>query len=105
VDGIPGPRTRAAVRRYQRAVGQPVDGVVDAELLEAITDTRPAAIRSAAARPSGAARSGPAPALSEPIDELRDTLDRLFGLTGTTDRSLAARGPGGPGGTSRVMHR
>lgn len=47
-DGLPGPRTQAAVRAYQRAVGLPADGYPSAQLLEtlrvrqAITEPQPA---------------------------------------------------------------
>ena len=34
VDGRGGPRTRAAIRRYQRDAGLPVDGVVSEQLLD-----------------------------------------------------------------------
>lgn len=49
VDGLMGPRTRSAIRAYQRDVGLPVDGVASKELLEYILFN------------TGGATSGPAP--------------------------------------------
>ena len=35
-DGIPGPRTQAAIRAYQQAMGLPVTGAIDANLLQSL---------------------------------------------------------------------
>ncbi|MBA5249692.1 MAG: lytic murein transglycosylase [Gammaproteobacteria bacterium] len=39
-DGIPGPKTRAAVRAYQRAKGLPIDGYVGYQLLQNLKERR-----------------------------------------------------------------
>jgi peptidoglycan hydrolase-like protein with peptidoglycan-binding domain len=40
VDGIVGPRTRAAVRALQRDVGRPESGVIDFDVLDALQSAR-----------------------------------------------------------------
>ncbi|MBN9074336.1 MAG: peptidoglycan-binding protein [Rhizobiales bacterium] len=58
VDGVPGPNTRRAVATYQKTVGLPVTGAIDARLLEQL-DTNPTAAIPPKPRPdpkAGAAR-------------------------------------------------
>jgi uncharacterized protein (TIGR02594 family) len=47
IDGINGPRTRAAVRRFQSAAGLLVDGIVGPQTLEALFDAAPPALAAA----------------------------------------------------------
>ena len=56
-DGIFGPRTRAAVRRFQRAQGLPVTGVADAATLSA------AGVHAGSAAPRAVARPAPSATL------------------------------------------
>jgi peptidoglycan hydrolase-like protein with peptidoglycan-binding domain len=66
-DGIAGPQTRRAVKRFQRSQGLPVSGTLTPQTLAALgvqPDTATAASRSAA---STAAQSAGAPALLESI--------------------------------------
>jgi peptidoglycan hydrolase-like protein with peptidoglycan-binding domain len=53
VDGLSGPGTRRAVEAYQRTVGLPVTGTIDAKLLEQL-DTGPTAAITPQPRPANA---------------------------------------------------
>ncbi|HYE01169.1 MAG TPA: peptidoglycan-binding domain-containing protein [Alphaproteobacteria bacterium] len=57
VDGKNGPKTRAAVRNYERDAGLPVDGVVDAQLMQhlATGSVQPAGYAAPMATPAPAA--------------------------------------------------
>ncbi len=46
IDGVPGSRTRQAIRAYQKAVGLPVDGHASARLLEYMQRAAPAGVQS-----------------------------------------------------------
>lgn len=61
VDGVPGPNTRRAVETYQKTVGLPVTGAIDARLLEQL-DTSPTAAITPRPRPDTAAAAAKQPA-------------------------------------------
>lgn len=63
-DGIAGPQTRRAVRRFERRRALPVDGVLDPQVLAALGVTAARATKTAA---SAAAQQADAPALLEAI--------------------------------------
>jgi hypothetical protein len=63
-DGIAGPQTRRAVRRFERRSGLPVDGLLDPQVLAALGVTATTATKAAA---SAAAQRADAPALLEAI--------------------------------------
>lgn len=86
VDGLPGPATRRAIEQYQARVGMPVNGQIDAALLDQLDagDTT-AGIRPAEPTPreeqpalSGPALSGPALSGKERVSRIQAGL-RAFG--------------------------
>jgi peptidoglycan hydrolase-like protein with peptidoglycan-binding domain len=63
VDGVPGPRTRAAIERYELLSGLPATGEADESLLDVIRagDVQPVAAPPVAARPAEPAPQVPLP--------------------------------------------
>lgn len=67
VDGLPGPATKDAVEAYQKAVGLPVTGIIDAALLEQLDGDATAAI-TPEPRPAEPVAAEPIPARFEGED-------------------------------------
>lgn len=70
-DGIAGPRTQAAVRAFQRRIGQRPDGMVDTALLRDLARTPPTQVTDGLPAPFGR---------PDPLAGLKRALADLFGL-------------------------
>lgn len=93
VDGIAGPRTEAAVRSFQRRVGEWPDGVVDAAVLQHLTRTPPTQLADGVPDRSGE---------RDPLAGVVRVLGDLFGLPAGRARNFdgsiaSAGGPQGGG--------
>lgn len=91
-DGIAGPRTEAAVRAFQRRIGQRPDGVVDPALLRDLARTPPTQVADGLPAPFGR---------RDPLAGLKRALADLFGLPPEGSRlsgSIASADGRGPDG-------
>jgi hypothetical protein len=99
-DGLEGPRTRAAMRLYERRVGLPEDGVLDLALLRRLGVLEPTPARGdALARDR--APGGFGDALTGVLDGMGRALDDLFLGKDAAREGASSGGPAGrrsPGG-------
>lgn len=89
-DGVAGPRTAAAIRRYQADAGLQVDGEPDRALLDHLQYTVPAVRNAAAPAPVVTSQPAVRAATPGPLDSLNAGLKRSY-VVGI-QQALAARG-------------